>query len=491
MFSRFNSTKCKTQCKMCISRLKLMRNKRQIGLRNLRKEVAELLKLGKQGNARIRVEAVIRENFSLHAYDIVELFLELISVRVSLMEKAKEMPPDMMEAICSIIYAGDRMMTDLPEMAVLRNILVHKYSSVYGKEFATEASSELTCRKWHVNEDLVSCLAIEAPLPQQKLKLLAEIASEYDVDFDEEAAAADMVTGIAPRPSAAGPFPGMDSSLMPDANSSYPAPYGAPPPWAPQAAPPPAPAPAAETHHPQVTLGSTAMHHIDVSSMAAPGVPSTEVPQGPGWAPLGQPPAQPGDGFEGHVSSVGNWMKAKKGGQPGKGPAPEDYLDASAAADAARQYSTMAQHAAEAAEKHARSRGGTPSSSPPPTDHDSGEGGQGGGTGANVFVRRSDSEIQRAYDAAPGPPSKGEITASGPPSAPPMGPPLGAAAPAGEVRTGGGEVPGAGEAADDLGLPSAPVGGAKPAPGSASVDQDEVDKELAELTRRFEALKRR
>ncbi len=53
-----------------------------------------------------RVEAVIRENLTLQAYDIVELFLELISVRVPLMEKAKEMPPDMMEALCSIIYTG-------------------------------------------------------------------------------------------------------------------------------------------------------------------------------------------------------------------------------------------------------------------------------------------------------------------------------------------------------------------------------------------------
>ena len=52
------------------------------------------------------MEAVIRENLTLQAYDIIELFLELVSVRVPLMEKAKEMPPDMMEAICSLIYAG-------------------------------------------------------------------------------------------------------------------------------------------------------------------------------------------------------------------------------------------------------------------------------------------------------------------------------------------------------------------------------------------------
>ena len=39
------------------------------------------------------------------------------------------------------------MSTDLPEMAVIRGILIAKYSGVYGKDFALEASSELTCRR--------------------------------------------------------------------------------------------------------------------------------------------------------------------------------------------------------------------------------------------------------------------------------------------------------------------------------------------------------
>ena len=34
-------------------------------------------------------------------------------------------------------------------------------------------------------------------------------------------------------------------------------------------------------------------------------------------------------------------------------------------------------------------------------------------------VKRSTSDIQRAYDAAPGPPSKGVVQDQGPPSAPP------------------------------------------------------------------------
>jgi hypothetical protein len=159
------------------------------------------------------------------------------------------------------------------------------------------------------------------------------------------------------------------------------------------------------------------------------------------------------------------------------------YSDASSAAEAARQYSTMAQQAADAAEHYAKgqeggSGSGSGSGSPPPPG---GFGGGGGGDGVRRFVQRSDSEIQRAYDAVPGPPSKGEILSPGPPSAPPAPP----AAPAG-LGAGGGDIAGA-RPVDDLGLPSAPAGAGRPPAAASGSEHDEVDKELEELTRRWAA----
>ncbi len=72
-------------------------------------KVAELLRSGKQEYARIRVEGVIREQSILHAYEILELYLELISVRAQLISKTKEIPRDMVEAISSIIYSSQRI----------------------------------------------------------------------------------------------------------------------------------------------------------------------------------------------------------------------------------------------------------------------------------------------------------------------------------------------------------------------------------------------
>ena len=155
----------------------------------------------------------------------------------------------------------------------------------------------------------------------------------------------------------------------------------------------------------------------------------------------------------------------------------------------------MAQQAADAAERYARTQPPPAAGSPP------GSGGAGGAGGQRLpggFVKRSDSEIQRAYDAAAGPPAKGEL---GPPSAPPPPPPPAGAAgapmapspPSAAGVAGGRPVESSGAssngAGDDLGLPSAP-GAVRPASGGGA-DNSEVDAELAELTRRFEALKRR
>ena len=43
--------------------------------------------------------------------------MELLKVRVELIERSKEMPADMIEAISSLIYATQRI-TDLPELQV-------------------------------------------------------------------------------------------------------------------------------------------------------------------------------------------------------------------------------------------------------------------------------------------------------------------------------------------------------------------------------------
>ncbi|GIL93984.1 hypothetical protein Vretimale_262 [Volvox reticuliferus] len=190
--NRFNQAKCETTSRLCVGRIKLIRNKKTVQLKQSQKDIADLLRSGKQEYARIRVEGIIREKYLMQAYEILELYLELLTVRVQLLTKTKELPRDMMEAVSSIIYAAQRI-SDLPELSTLRTLFAAKY----GKEYAAEAAADATASRWQVNANLIRCLLVEAPQPEEKLEMLSEIAQAYGVEWDLSAAARDMGVGAA------------------------------------------------------------------------------------------------------------------------------------------------------------------------------------------------------------------------------------------------------------------------------------------------------
>jgi len=45
----------------------------------------------------------------VQAYEVLELFVELLAVRVHLIEKSKERPQDMNEALGTLVYAAARI----------------------------------------------------------------------------------------------------------------------------------------------------------------------------------------------------------------------------------------------------------------------------------------------------------------------------------------------------------------------------------------------
>lgn len=76
---------------------------------------------------------------------MLELYLELLTVRTQMLAKTKEIPGDMVEAVSSIIYSAERV-PDTPELTQLRQLFAGKY----GKEYAAEAGADATADKWQV-----------------------------------------------------------------------------------------------------------------------------------------------------------------------------------------------------------------------------------------------------------------------------------------------------------------------------------------------------
>ncbi|GAV89146.1 Ist1 domain-containing protein [Cephalotus follicularis] len=169
--------KCKTSLTLAISRMKLLQNKRDLHLKLMRQEIAQFLLAGQEPIARIRVEHVIREQNIWAAYEILELFSEFVLARVPILEGQKDCPPEMREAVASIIFAAPRC-SDVPDLLQIKNLFTAKY----GKEFVA-AASELRPDS-SVNRAIIEKLSISAPSGEAKLKVLKEIAREYNLEWD-------------------------------------------------------------------------------------------------------------------------------------------------------------------------------------------------------------------------------------------------------------------------------------------------------------------
>ncbi|XP_021723804.1 IST1 homolog [Chenopodium quinoa] len=170
-------TRCKTCLNLAISRIKLLQNRRDAQLKQMRKEIAQFLLTGQEAIARIRVEHVIREQNIREAYEILEMFCEFVLARVPVLESQRQCPSELQEAIASIIFAAPRC-SDLPDLLQVKNL----FTSKYGKEFIS-AVSELR-PDTSVNRTIIEKLSVNAPSGQLKLKLLKEIAKEFNVNWD-------------------------------------------------------------------------------------------------------------------------------------------------------------------------------------------------------------------------------------------------------------------------------------------------------------------
>ncbi|XP_039066236.1 uncharacterized protein LOC120211843 isoform X1 [Hibiscus syriacus] len=173
----FKPAKCKTALRLAIPRIKVMKNKREAQAKQLKRELAQLLESGQDQTARIRVEHVVREEKTVDAYNLLQIYCELIVARMPMIESQKNCPIDLKEAIASVIFASARC-EDIPE---LKDASKH-FTAKYGKEF-TSAALEMR-PNCGVSRTLVEKLSAIAPDGPTKLKILTTIAEEHNINWD-------------------------------------------------------------------------------------------------------------------------------------------------------------------------------------------------------------------------------------------------------------------------------------------------------------------
>ena len=84
-----------------------------------RRQIALLLKDDKEANARILVEHIIREDYTLESYDLLRQYTELLLARLNVLIQEPELKPEVAEAVCALLYAGWLMGSEVPQLHTL------------------------------------------------------------------------------------------------------------------------------------------------------------------------------------------------------------------------------------------------------------------------------------------------------------------------------------------------------------------------------------
>lgn len=156
MLSSSQHAKLKTNLRLCIGRLKLLEKKKTELAQKSRKEIADYISEGKVERAKIRVEHIIREDYTVEAMEIVEMYCDTLLARFGMIEQMKTLDEGIEEAVSSLIWVTPRLQSDVKELKVVHDILMIKY----GKPFAIAAKEN---QMKSVNEKLMVKMGVQAP----------------------------------------------------------------------------------------------------------------------------------------------------------------------------------------------------------------------------------------------------------------------------------------------------------------------------------------
>jgi vacuolar protein sorting-associated protein IST1 len=176
MFGGYSESKIKPNLKMAVSRIGMAANKKSALMKQQMREIAKLLSEDppKEEKARIRSEALIRDDVTIEAYEILQLNCELIYERIKLITASKTCPDDMKSTIATTIWASSRV--DIKELVEVRKQLRSKF----GKEFDAQCIDNVNgiC-----NERVVQKLSVQPPTAYEVQTYLEKICDQFNVDW--------------------------------------------------------------------------------------------------------------------------------------------------------------------------------------------------------------------------------------------------------------------------------------------------------------------
>jgi hypothetical protein len=172
---KYNHQLSKVSLKLALNRIRLQRNKKSNLNDVMKREAALLLSDGKEPSAFVKVENMIREERIIEVYNLLEIHIEHLLLRIdSIPLSTIGPPPDVLEPLSTVIYASPRI--DIKELKQINQNWVLKY----GNAFVSDAMSN---RRNVVNEQVLEKLSFYKPPKYVIYKILVAVAKQYNVKW--------------------------------------------------------------------------------------------------------------------------------------------------------------------------------------------------------------------------------------------------------------------------------------------------------------------
>merc|ERR1712159_235890 len=144
----YDKQQCKVLLKQASTRLKILGNKVSNISKGARREIATMIDKNQIEAACLKVEHIIRDDFLVEVYEILQLYVEMVLARVPLLDQGwnsnknwytKENPPpppphEIRQAVATLIYASQCVEVEELKM------LAQQFASRYGIAFAEECA---------------------------------------------------------------------------------------------------------------------------------------------------------------------------------------------------------------------------------------------------------------------------------------------------------------------------------------------------------------
>ena len=198
----FTSSRLKSYTSAILARIRIKRNNLLNEKRISYRELAALVTSGDVTRAKIKVETVTHKIRILYALDILEIYAELLTARISQISAAPTStpPPELTTAMASLAWAAIPARGLLPELAVIREQL--------GAKFGTTWLSQVTGMTTGPTPDAVQSrlrvLLTASPPTQDELEVIwSEVQEQSGTLWDPEIFETLCQTSVPDAPEAA------------------------------------------------------------------------------------------------------------------------------------------------------------------------------------------------------------------------------------------------------------------------------------------------